>query len=81
VIEILLFGEKECISSATWIASSLVGQRIIAFVVFAFGFISCKSGIPKEAVFQVPVWACPMISFSHCKKTGITFSWIGEGNS
>ena len=78
-LDILLSGENEAISSLTWIASSRVGQRIIAFVALCFVFISWSNGIQKEAVFQVQVWAWPMISLFQVKKTGITCSWIGEG--
>ena len=36
-------------------------------------------GIPKAAVFPVPVAACPIMFWVALRRSGITFSWIGEG--
>jgi hypothetical protein len=47
--------EKLPISSATCIASSLVGQRIIPFTSLEDLSNLSKRGIQKDAVFQVPV--------------------------
>ena len=49
-------------SSATWIASSLVGQRTIACVFLLWGSTFINRGIPKAAVLPVPVCACPITS-------------------
>ena len=51
-------------------ASSRVGQRMIACGFLFFGSIFCNSGIPNAAVLPVPVCACPMIS-SPCSSSGI----------
>ena len=70
--------------SAICFASSRVGARISARVVFGEGFspffISASSiGRPKAAVLPVPVWARPITSrpFIAC---GIACAWIGVGS-
>ena len=68
------------ISSATWIASSLVGHRMIACSFRFFGSIFWRSGIPKAAVFPVPVCAWPITSCPAIT-SGIAFAWIGLGSS
>ena len=67
-------------SSATWIASSLVGQRIIACVFLFSGSIFMRSGIPKAAVLPVPVCAWPIMSWPSIS-TGIAWAWIGDAAS
>ena len=53
----------------TCVANSLVGviTKAVSFLVFKRKFIR---GIPNAAVFPVPVWAVPRISFPS-KATGI----------
>ena len=68
----------DSISAAICVASSLVGARISACTLFVGLSFSIK-GIPKAAVFPVPVAACPMMFFSPLSKRGMTFSWIGDG--
>ena len=66
-------------SSATCIANSLVGAKTKVWIFFDLGSNLSKTGKPKAAVFHVPVWACPIISFSQFKSKGITPAWIAEG--
>ena len=68
---------KFVIVCITWVASSLVGViiRAVSFLVFKRKFIS---GIPNAAVFPVPVWAVPRMSFPS-SATGIASAWIGVG--
>ena len=68
------------ISSATWMASSLVGDKIKTCVFRKDGSTFCKIGIPKAAVLPVPVWACPITSTPD-KTTGIAWLWIGVASS
>ena len=72
---------NDLISSATWIASSLVGARIIAWTPLAFLSNLSRRGIPNDAVFPVPVCAWPIISLSPFNKRGITPAWTGDGYS
>jgi len=58
-----LFPWRESISSAICVASSLVGARISACTLPPGVSFSIK-GIPKAAVFPVPVAACPITFFS-----------------
>ena len=67
-------------SSATWIASSLVGSRTMAWSFFTFGSTFCNRGSPKAAVFPVPVCAWPIMSLPS-NTTGIAWAWIGEASS
>ena len=61
----------------TWVASSLVGvmTRPVSFFVLSK---KLTNGIPKAAVFPVPVWAVPKISWPS-KATGMASAWIGVG--
>ena len=68
------------ISSATWIASSLVGQRAMAWSFLFLGSIFSSRGMPKAAVFPVPVWAWPIMS-SPSLWMGIAWAWMGDGSS
>ena len=68
------------ISSDTWIASSLVGERMITCVFLLFGSTLWSTGIPKDAVFPVPVCACPITSTPDIT-TGIAWLWIGVASS
>ena len=67
-------------SSATWIASSRVGQRMIACVLRLSGSIFWSIGIPNAAVLPVPVCAWPIMSFPSIW-TGIAWAWIGDAAS
>jgi len=71
--------ENDFNSSATWIASSLVGVRISAWRSREFLSILSRIGSQNAAVFPDPVWACPTISLSVFNARGITQAWIGEG--
>ena len=61
-------------------ASSLVGESTIACVFLLFGSTFIKRGIPKEAVFPVPVCAWPITS-TPLITTGIACDWIGVASS
>jgi hypothetical protein len=64
----------------TWMQSSRVGVRTIAWVSSSAGSMYCSSGSPKAAVLPVPVCAWPIMSWP-ASSSGIAFSWIGEGSS
>lgn len=72
---------NERISSATCIASSLVGARMIACVSFECSVIFSARGIQNAAVLPLPVAACHMILVSPASRRGIVFSCIGDGTS
>ena len=61
----------------TWVANSRVGviTNAVSPCVFKRKF---TKGMPKAAVFPVPVWAVPKISFPS-SATGIAWAWIGVG--
>jgi len=54
-ISTVFASENDLISSATCIASSLVGVKIIACIFFFLLSILSKRGNPKAAVLPVPV--------------------------
>ena len=68
------------ISSATWIASSLVGERIMTCVFLLSGSTFSSIGIPNAAVFPLPVCAWPITSLP-LNTTGIACAWIGDASS
>ena len=68
------------ISSADCIASSLVGERTIACVFLLCGSTFMRSGIPNDAVFPVPVCACPITS-EPLSTAGIAWLCIGVASS
>ena len=67
-------------SSATCIASSLVGDKITACVFLLSGSTFCSTGMPNAAVFPVPVCACPITSCPSIK-AGIALACIGVASS
>ena len=73
----LLNPNKEWTTSRTCFANSLVGINIKTDDFFDFNSKSII-GIAYAAVFPVPVWAEPKISFPS-NIIGIDFSWIGVG--
>ena len=75
-----MYFARRRISSATWMASSLVGHKTMAWVFLLSGSIFSSSGMPKAAVFPVPVWAWPIMS-SPSAWTGIDWAWIGDAAS
>ena len=80
VILIFLPFARLFISSATWIASSLVGAKTMACTTFPGSNLS-NIGREKAAVLPVPVCACPIISFSPSNNAGIVKACIGVGFS
>ena len=72
---------KELNSSVTWMANSLVGTKINAWIFLSWGITFSIIGIPKAAVLPVPVWALPIRSFLLFNKNGIVLDWIGVGSS
>jgi len=72
---------SELISSAIWIASSLVGAMMTAWITFLAVSIFSITGMANAAVLPVPVCACQMIFFVHPRSSGIHASWIGDGVS
>ena len=76
----LIYLASFLISSATWIASSLVGHKTTACGFLSSGSMLISSGIEYAAVFPVPVCACPTTSFPF-KSSGIACAWIGDASS
>ena len=65
-------------SLVIWIASSLVGVNIRAWISFDSRFIFSKSGSKKASVLPVPVAASAITSFPYFIRD-ILCSWIGVG--
>ncbi|MPN18893.1 hypothetical protein SDC9_166258 [bioreactor metagenome] len=72
---------SEFSSSAIWMESSRVGARTNACGRVSPGSHSSMIGMPNAAVLPVPVWACPIRSFSPERSFGMVSSWIGDGVS
>src|ERR1017187_5911207 len=65
-------------SSATWIASALVGTTTRAFGAPEGASPSiCSSGMPNASVFPVPVLACPIMSCPR-SASGRGSAWMGN---
>lgn len=65
-------------SSLTWIANSLVGVKIKTCGLLSFQSTFSHNGIPKAAVFPLPVCDLTTISFPKII-SGITLLWTSEG--
>ena len=67
------------ISSLTWIASSLVGVKTRAWGFCSSQFIFSHKGIPKAAVFPLPVCDLTITSLP-CSNSGITLCCTSDGS-
>ena len=68
------------ISSATWTASSRVGQRMSTCTAFKFGSVFSIAGIANAAVLPEPVCDWPTTS-RPLISTGIASAWMGAAFS